>query len=175
MPQGYRKDGSKLGFQKGHKFSKENLPNKGSFKKGQHYSPKTEFKKGTTIGKKYWFKKGIHNNLEYEIKKGQHISPKTEFKKGQNLGNEHPHWKGGKYKNKQGYVFIYKPTHPFCNKQGYILKHRFVIEKYIGRYLKPDEVVHHINGNPSDNRFKNLKLFINQKEHARFHKLIPNK
>jgi len=45
MPKGYRKDGTKLGFQKGNQFAKGNPPNNTSFKKG-HPAPKTAFKKG---------------------------------------------------------------------------------------------------------------------------------
>lgn len=79
-------------------------------------------------------------------------------------------WKGGRYKGANGYIFIYKPEHPFSNKQGYIREHRLVMEKHIGRYLIPKEVVHHINENTSDNRIENLKLFANGAIHFWFHK-----
>ena len=39
----------------------------------------------------------------------------------------------------------------------------------LGRKLKPDEVVHHIDGNKRNNEPSNLKVFENQAEHARFH------
>lgn len=48
------------------------------------------------------------------------------------------------------------------------LEHRIVVEKFIGRKLKPKERVHHINSNKKDNRIENLILFKNQKEHKSF-------
>jgi hypothetical protein len=80
-------------------------------------------------------------------------------------GNRNPNWKGGKYLSSYGYVYIYSPKHPFKNNIGYVFKHRLVMEKFLGRYLKKKEVVHHKNGNKSDNRLKNLQLFKNHGKH----------
>jgi len=94
-----------------------------------------------------------------------------EFRSGVNHGR----WKGGRVKV-HGYVYILKPDHPFCNKQGYFLEHRLVMEKSIGRYLTPKEVVHHVNGIKDDNREENLTLFKNQSEHHRYlHLIFSNK
>ncbi len=84
-------------------------------------------------------------------------------------GKNNPMWAGGIKKLKGGYIGIHKPDHPFCNKQGYVSEHRLVVEQNIGRYLRPEEVVHHINGNIKDNRYENLRLFRNSSEHAREH------
>lgn len=42
------------------------------------------------------------------------------------------------------------------------------MEKKIGRYLKRSEIVHHINGDRQDNRYKNLMLFKSASEHSKF-------
>ena len=75
---------------------------------------------------------------------------------------------GHKKIRKDGYISIYFPDHPKSNKDGYIMEHDLVMECYIGRWLKEDEIVHHINKKRNDNRIENLKLITN-KEHARLH------
>lgn len=58
----------------------------------------------------------------------------------------------------KGYVLLYEPTHPAAYKNGRVLEHRVVVEQRIGRLLKPDEHVHHINGKKDDNRSENLMV-----------------
>lgn len=82
-------------------------------------------------------------------------------------GNKYS-WKGGKIKNK-GYIYIFYPAHPFCNTHGYVLEHRLVMEKHIGRHLKPEEIVHHKNEIIDDNRIENLQLFPNMAKHLKYH------
>ena len=79
-------------------------------------------------------------------------------------------WKGGRYINKYGYVMVYAPTNPRAlkSKRVHVLEHILVMEKHLGRYLTEKERIHHINGNKSDNRIENLKLFRNQSEHMFF-------
>jgi len=72
-------------------------------------------------------------------------------------GNKNPRWKGGRRIRADGYVLVYQPKHPYANK-NFVLEHRVVMEKKIGRYLKPKQIVHHLNGIRSDNRIKNLLL-----------------
>lgn len=81
-------------------------------------------------------------------------------------GPDHPMWRGGKRINTQGYVCIWNPSHPFSDKRGCVREHRLVVEKHLGRYLKPEEVIHHINHNRQDNRLDNLQI-LSKEEHDR--------
>lgn len=49
-------------------------------------------------------------------------------------------------------------------------EHRIVAERMLGRPLRPEEVVHHIDGDKRNNAENNLRVFASQAEHARFHK-----
>lgn len=84
-------------------------------------------------------------------------------------GEKSKNWKGGRYET-QGYVFIYSPNHPRVKnqKRKYVFEHILVIEKKIGRFLKNNEVVHHINGIRNDNKINNLILFT-RAQHMKFH------
>jgi len=87
----------------------------------------------------------------------------------QTKGNKNPNWKGG-IRISRGYRLIYQPNHPFRNKtRNDISEHRLILEKHLGRYLQPDECVHHINLNRSDNRLKNLYL-MEYPQHRCYHR-----
>lgn len=79
-------------------------------------------------------------------------------------GENTPGWKGGRRLD-AGYVWIYSPEHPFANSGSYVAEHRLIMEHKLGRYLTPNEVVHHINGIRSDNRIENLQL-LSPSEHS---------
>jgi len=72
-------------------------------------------------------------------------------------------WKGGRIVTGQGYVMVLlDPDHPFycmTNARGYVLEHRLIMAQQIGRPLRKDEIVHHLNHDRQDNRPENLELY----------------
>jgi len=118
--------------------------------------------------------------ISASCKKGGNMARKNNagrFKKGQaswNKGKSNPkisgeknvNWNGGKFMS-AGYVYILSPKHPHATKLGYVAEHRLVMEAHIGRYLRPEERVHHKNFDKSDNKIENLQLFASEKEHQR--------
>ena len=67
-------------------------------------------------------------------------------------------WKGGRRRNGKGYVRVMLPQyHPQADERGYVWEHRIVVESKLKRYLTKDEVLHHIDGNPANNKIENLE------------------
>lgn len=104
-------------------------------------------------------RKGTH--LSAETKKKMSESKRGKFRKPSKYG-------GHTKKRSDGYISVYKPSHPLATKDGYVLEHILVMEEKIGRIITRDEVVHHINHVRDDNRIENLQL-MTFKEHAAFH------
>lgn len=145
---------------------------------GIHLSEETKeklrrVKLGKLVGNKNPFY-GKHHSEETkekirQKKLGQHHSDEAKRKIGSaQLGEKHHNWKGGRYV-RDGYVMVKVENHPYANRYGYVLEHRLVMEKELGRYLKPTEVVNHRNGIRSDNRYENLELFENHSTHIKMH------
>jgi HNH endonuclease len=98
--------------------------------------------------------------------KGEHCSKSCGLRAlydahpGKRKGEKSPAWRGGK-QMRRGYVWTWCPDHPSRSNtaKAYVLEHRLVMEKHLGRYLTRDEHVHHINGIRDDNRIENLELW----------------
>ena len=76
-------------------------------------------------------------------------------------GDGSPRWKGGRYIDRLGYVQL-----SYHGERIY--EHRLVMQQHLGRKLRRDEHIHHINGNRQDNRIENLRI-VSREEHMRIH------
>lgn len=78
-------------------------------------------------------------------------------------------WKGGtSYVN--GRKCLYLPNHPRSHRNGYVYEHIVIAEQSLGRPIEADEVVHHIDNDPTNNDPSNLHVFTSQAEHMRHHR-----
>jgi len=83
------------------------------------------------------------------------------------IGEASPNWKGGKEIHAGGWIWVYCPEQPRAHKNK-VAEHRLVMEKHLGRYLTVNEIVHHLNGNKTDNQIINLELHT-RSSHGKLH------
>ncbi len=84
-------------------------------------------------------------------------------------GCNNPSWKGGTRTNGCGYVLVYSANHPNRDANNCVLEHRLVMEEHVGWLLRKEEVVHHKDGDKSNNALSNLVLFASNREHEKEH------
>jgi hypothetical protein len=111
---------------------------------------------------------GDYCSMHYQrVMKTGHPGPVEPYSK---TGEGNSNWRGGRVRagEKMRYWKRYMPAHPAADALGYVLEHRLVAEVLLGRYLRADEVVHHINHDPSDNRPENVSVMTHA-EHMRHH------
>lgn len=102
------------------------------------------------------------NGIPPELQAKIDISIGEVYDRPRNSNNQYVSW--------NGYRYIKVSDHPWATSGGYVLEHRLVMERYIGRYLKPSEVVHHKDGDKLNNMIDNLEL-MSRADHARLHRL----
>lgn len=85
---------------------------------------------------------------------------------GPRAGSGHPEWKNGRTLDKHGYVLVWVPLHPHARKpSGYVAEHRLLAEVLLFRYLKPEEVIDHIDDHPYHNWPTNIRMFPSNADH----------
>lgn len=90
-------------------------------------------------------------------------------------GENNPAWKGGVtiFKTHGNYVGVRYVRCPpeflaMARKDGYVMEHRLIVAKAMGRLLLRTEVVHHVDHDPTNNRPENLQLFASNSDHKRY-------
>ena len=79
-------------------------------------------------------------------------------------GPDHVSWQGGRTVGSQGYIRVKVMTEEDAalagrtSGGGYVLEHRLVMARKLGRPLTKDETVHHIDGDQANNDPGNLQL-----------------
>lgn len=87
-------------------------------------------------------------------------------------GENNPAWKGGvtyfkTHGNYQGVRYVRCPPEfaSMARKDGYVMEHRLVVARALGRPLLRSEVVHHLDHDPANNEPSNLLLFDSNRAH----------
>lgn len=81
-----------------------------------------------------------------------------------NKGSRNGNWQGGEWLDGRNRY------HVWLNDNLKMKRSRFIAESCIERPLKKEEVVHHLNGDKSDDRPENLYIFPNQSAHYKHHR-----
>lgn len=104
---------------------------------------------------------------------GQYKGHPVRFLRGHNqrgkTGENSPRWSGGR-KKANGYWYVWMPGHHLADSHGYVAEHRLVCEQAYRRRLRPDQHVHHIDGDPTNNAPENLVALTRTAHMALHHK-----
>lgn len=98
-------------------------------------------------------------------------------------GANNPAWKGGRTLMKTGYIRVpiyvddpyismasgdWRRVSTGMRNHHWIVEHRYVMAKHLGRCLERWEIVHHKNGDKTDNRLENLELLMERTSHMSY-------
>ena len=153
----------------------------------QYFSPRTSKDKYCSRECYYKMKKIRGDRVVWTDEMRKRVSEKMSGKNNPNYGNpqgwggykrpeisgeKHPNWKRGYWRTSDGYKIL-QSVYTDGKK---IPEHRKVVEKFLGRKLDKDEVIHHINGIRDDNRIENLQI-MTRAEHMNLHRkdILRNK
>jgi hypothetical protein len=86
-------------------------------------------------------------------------------------GNQNGNWRGGRLIASNGYILVRVGTnHHLADIRGYAYEHRLVAEQILGRDLSLGEIVHHLDGNRTNNVPENIEIAGSIAEHLFLHR-----
>jgi hypothetical protein len=65
---------------------------------------------------------------------------------------------GNRYVDRDGYVIVYAPDHPWPRRSTNVAEHVMVMELHLGRRIRRNECVHHKDEDRQNNDLSNLEL-----------------
>ena len=105
------------------------------------------------------------------VRKVQKLRGLPRLTTGSRAGENNHQYVSGRRVDLDGYVLVTAPSdHPYARPRTnrdtkLIFEHRLVLERHLGRYLLPSEIVDHIDGLTLHNAPENLRLFASNGAH----------
>jgi len=116
----------------------------------------------TTIIKETCKTRGLIAGQYHKYIRGHNIS----------RGSKNPFWRGGRFIAKiknRAYILVKSWNHPRANRWGYVFEHVLFAEKSLGENLPANAIIHHHDGNGTNNNPGNLVVCENNAYHKILH------
>ena len=113
-----------------------------------------------------------------DLEENNGLCPRCRLGGSRNKGARHGMWRGGRMKHSGGYKYIHIDTlsadeqilfRGMVDKGNYILEHRIIAARNLGRPLTKEEIAHHKNGIKDDNCPANIAVFSCAGVHISYH------
>lgn len=109
------------------------------------------------------YKQSVLNSL-----KRTNTERRSSFDREYSCGKNHKWYKDG-MRHQAGYLQVHRPEHRLARGDGWIFVHRLVMDEKMGGTLKSTDIVHHKDGDKSNNDIDNLEVYPSNGNHLSKH------